>query len=201
MIITSEQDDTIFFDRTKATNLYILEEEFCEKFENQYISFQDVGYDLIDEYSNIEQDELSIQITDDIMNGFINYVNDNYFQMEDVMYYTSCSRNTQLYGKMIYKLLFVEMTNTYLPEMVQKYKLNSPLDFLNYEPMEFRKMFSDYITERFNLLNDVFNLDNIEGLYLEFLHINFIENDYDDEIFEFYFQPMINVVYNGDNDE
>ena len=85
--------------------------------------------------------------------------------------------------------------------MVQKYKLNSPLDFLNYEPMEFRKMFSDYITERFNLLNDVFNLDNIEGLYLEFLHINFIENDYDDEIFEFYFQPMINVVYNGDNDE
>ena len=201
MNLTSEQDDTLFFDRTKITNLYILEEEFCEKFENQYMNFQDVGYDLIQEYTNLNQDGLSIQITDDIMNGFINYVNENYFQLSDVYYYTSCSKNTQIYGKMIYDLLFVEMANTYLPEMVQKYNLNSPLDFLNYDPMEFRKLFSDYITERFSLLNDVFDLDNLEGLYLQFLHMNFIENDYDDEIFEFYFQPLINVVYGGEDSE
>lgn len=119
----------------------LLSEELELSLREQYIGFQNLGYNFLKDYDNN-------QITPEILIEFMEYIDDNILSIEYRYQINDHDRNTYVLIPMLYEILYVDMTTFILPNMLKELNTKDPNDIKILSPSKLK----------FNLLNVVKNI-------------------------------------------
>jgi hypothetical protein len=118
------EDNTISKLPTALTNMIenqineeLLRQELSLSLKNQYINLYDLGHNYISDFSG---DVLNTEI----LISMVNYIDDNYLNLEYKDMINDIDQNLFTLGIMLYEALFIDMVDIILPSLIKEEKLN-----------------------------------------------------------------------------
>jgi hypothetical protein len=160
----------------------ILEQDIIQ----QYQDLQFLGNDILQDYF----------INDDVLEDLILFVNDNYLPINHYELMVENSRNVQLFGRMIYKLLIVDFINEILPNICKTFNY-SIYDLLGIEEESLKEYLIFILNQKCELIKTLLDkAENNKELNLELLKYTFGIDLFDTNISNFitlFVQPVISL--------
>lgn len=160
----------------------ILEQDIIQ----QYQDLQFLGNDILQDYF----------INDDVLEDLILFVNDNYLPINHYELMVENSRNVQLFGRMIYKLLIVDFINEILPNICKTFNY-SVYDLLGIEEESLKEYLIFILNQKCELIKTLLDkAENNKELNLELLKYTFGIDLFDTNISNFitlFVQPVISL--------
>jgi hypothetical protein len=170
----------------------LLSEELVASLKEQYIGFQNLGYNFLKDYDNN-------QITPDILIDFMNYIDDNILSIEFRDQINDHDRNTYILIPMLYEILYVDMIKFILPNVMKELKTREA-DDIKYLPIPrlkylLLKVVKDTLTglEDAKSLGSGIGNSKIANEIVKYSYcLDLFDNDLEDTFLENYLIPVIN---------
>ncbi|MBC8427583.1 MAG: hypothetical protein H8D97_01690 [Proteobacteria bacterium] len=112
-------------------NERLLSDELDASIKEQYIEFNNLGYNFINDYS------IDV-LTPELLIDMIEFIDNNFIGVEFLGQINDHDRNTYIFGPMLYEILFVDMIKFILPNLMKKLETRDPNDIKYLDPPDLR---------------------------------------------------------------
>lgn len=170
----------------------LLSEELEASLKEQYIGFQNLGYNFLKDFDNN-------QITPEILIEFMEYIDDNILSIEYRYQINDQDRNTYILIPMLYEILYVDSVNFILPNVMKELNTREANDIKMLSPSKLKFTLLKVVKNILNGLEEAKKLgsgvgnNKIAHEIIKYSYcLDLFDGDLEDTFLENYIIPVIN---------